>query len=64
MIQLITSNYVKIVAVLSTEEGKSLAFILIPRLLSTAIIVVIIPTVVLMANLTHCYIEYGIAYIE
>ena len=49
---------------MSTREGKSLAFILISRLPSTAITVVVVPTVVLIADLTRRCIEHGIAYIE
>ena len=64
MIQLIISGYVKIVIVLGTREGKSLAFILILRFLSAAITVVVIPIVALMADFTRRYIEYDIAYIE
>ena len=49
---------------MSTRESKSLTFILISRLLSTTITIVVVPTIVLIANLTHHCIEYSIAYIE
>ena len=61
---MIISGYVKIIIVLNTREDKSLTFILILRLLSAAMIVIVILTIALIANLTRRYIEYGIAYIE
>ena len=61
---MIISDYIKIIIVLSTREGKSLAFILILRLLSTTIMIIVVPTIALITNLIRCCIEYNIAYIK